>query len=270
MFIDFEYDGQYLSDFGFMPCVFDNDYSTGLVHQVSKLTYNTVPRSYGKEYSLSNTQYDECVEATFDICKIDCGSISELEITSDEYRDLMRWLNRREFLLFRAIDDFDDNRDMCYYYASFNIEKIRQSDQVYGLTLQMTTNRPWGVGEEKTFSWTTTASNKVYKFADTSDEIGYTYPDVTITLLESGNLILDNSLDSYALKINNCTKGEVITIQGATQIISSNLSSHAICDDFNFEFPRIVNTIDDVWNEITCSLQCDIQYTYRPIIKELI
>ena len=107
--IDFEYDGQYLSDYGFIICDFNSSYGIAEASAGSVITFNKIQRDNGRKYGLSSTQYSECVSATFDICKNDdIWERDQLEITNDEYRDLMRWLNRREFLSFQLVDDTDE------------------------------------------------------------------------------------------------------------------------------------------------------------------
>lgn len=96
--IDFEYDNQYLSDYGFIICDFNFSSGANEVDAGSTITFNKISRHSGKRYGLSSTQYDECITTSFDICKNpDIYDPEDMEISNDEYRDIMRWLNRREF-----------------------------------------------------------------------------------------------------------------------------------------------------------------------------
>ena len=275
--IDFEYDGQYLSDYGFIICDFDGSSSSETVSAGSKITFNTVPMHKGKRYSLTGTQYDECITTTFSIgkkmCK--CYDYEDMKITNDEYRDLMRWLNRNEFLKFQIFDENENTRDACFYEASFNVEKILINGLLYGLTLTMTTNKPFGYGEEQVFVFNLNSkNNKECILYDISDEIGYTYPDMIIKCEEDGVLQLTNvtfstGKDTHLMQIKGCKVGEVITIDGNTQIISSTYDSHNIYDDFNFEFFRIGNTFNNRENVIKSSLACTLEIKYTPIIKDI-
>ena len=67
--IDFEYDGQYLSDYGFIVCNFDATSGINIADAGSKITFNKVSRNNGKSYSLTSAKYGECIQCTFDICK---------------------------------------------------------------------------------------------------------------------------------------------------------------------------------------------------------
>ena len=263
---DFEYDGHCLSDFGFIICNFNGSSDTETISAGSRITFNTVSTHYGKRFGLAGTQYDECITATFDICKDQCNG-EDIVITNDEYRDIMRWLNRREFLKFRILYDDDDLREICYYDASFNIDKIMADQGLVGLTLTLETNKPFGYAQEQSFSWNV-SHGSTKKLYDMSDEIGYTYPSMVITMRESGTLSITNDIEPCTMIIKNCTAGEIITIDGDALIITSSMNSHKICDDFNFEFLRIGNTINDRTNRITFSLACKVVITFCPVIKD--
>lgn len=264
--LDFEYDGRCLSDFGFIICSFDDNSGVITESAGSEITFNKVSRNGGKRYSLSSTQYDGCVEATFSICKNPC-LFDDMAITDDEYRLLVRWLNREEFRKFRLIID-DPSYTQRYYNGSFNISKVKVADILYGLELTLETDKPFAYAARKTITLDfsdTSASNVV---TDTSDKIGYIYPDITITCASSGDLAIYNKTLDSATVVKNCTAGEVITMNGDTLIIATSDTTHDICNDFNYEFFKIGNSYTNRENEITASLPCQIELRYYPIIKD--
>lgn len=266
--LDFEYAGHNLSDYGFIVCSFDYSSGSSNVSAGSELTFNTVSRNSGKHYGLTSTTYDSCITAEFDICK-NPDIYDDLIITNDEYRDLMRWLNRREFLPFRVVDDELTDADVCYFDASFNIEKIKVAEKLCGLHLTMETNKPFGYGLPVKNEWSISDTDEtVCNLYDLSDEVGEIYPDMKITINDDGDFSIHNSLTDCTMFIANCTSGEVITIHGKSQIIESSLSAHDIANDFNFIFFKIGNTIDNRVNQITVTLACDLSISYTPIIKD--
>ena len=148
--IDFEYDGQYLSDYGFIICDFDGASGVDTISAGSTLTFNKVSQFNGRNFSLASTQYENCISTTFDICKDpEKYEKDEMEISTDEFRDLMRWLNRTEFLKFQLHDSDIDYEEGCYFDASFNIEKIKINEILYGLRLTMETNKPFAYADEE-------------------------------------------------------------------------------------------------------------------------
>lgn len=264
--VDFEYDGYRLSDFDFVICDIEGNNGIVTVDAGSNITFNRVSRHRGKRYSLTSTSYDNCLETSFQICKDPC-KYENIFITDDEFRDLMRWLNRNKFYRFRLVGEDYFDEETCYYDASFNIDKIIIDDKLCGLQLNMVTNRPFGYGVQQKNTFTITNTSDVLRVYDMSDEIGYTYPDVKVKVKASGDLEIKNNTYNSVCKLKNCTAGEVIRINGDTMVVTSSLNSHKIYKDFNFEYFMIGNTFNNRLNEISVSLPCDIEITYYPIIK---
>lgn len=263
--LDFEYDNRYLSDYGFIICDFNSSSGANIVDAGSKITFNTVTQNKGSRHSLIGTQYDECITATFDICKSP-DMYNDLEITNDEYLELVRWLNRKHFYKLHIIDD-DHEIEPCFYEASFNISKVKIGEILYGLELEMITNKPFGYGMERTIVNTFTTDKPSFVIKDNSDEIGYVYPTLKITCNKSGNLTIKNPLTDSSTYIRNCSLNEVITIDGLTHGITTSKSSHDIYNDFNYNYFKIGNKINQRDNIITVDLPCTIEFIYSPIIK---
>lgn len=268
--IDFKYDNRYLSSYGFMICHFDASNGANVSDAGAKITFKKVSRNNGKSYSLTSTNYDECITATFDICKNpDLYNYEDREISSEEYRNLVRWLNRREFLKFQAFNENSNIDDFCYYNASFNINKIKIGEKLYGLRLTLETDKPFGYGQTQTVEWEISDSSTTKFIKDMSNEIGYTYPDMTITCNTNGDLSIANDTEDCIMIIKNCSKGEVITINGESQIITTTYDSHDISNDFNYDFFKIGNTIDNRNNKVSVSMPCKIVIKYTPVIKDI-
>lgn len=268
--IDFNYDGLSLSDFGFIICDFEPSGGADVSDSGATVEFNKVSYDSGKKWGLASTKYGSCIQTTFDICKDpEVTEHGEMWITDDEYRDIVRWLNRREFRRLYFIYDDLQNRGARYYNASFNVSKIKISEVLYGIRLTMETDKPFGYGEEVKHSWNANSSTDRFKLIDTSDDIGYIYPTMKIVCKQSGSLNILNSRDEYATIINNCAIGEVITINGSIQAISSSVVSHDIQNDFNYEFPKIISTMYDRENYYSFSLPCSVEVTYSPIVKDV-
>lgn len=267
--VDFEYDGQYLSDYGFIVCEFN--YSTGAVNATigSKLTFSKVPRYRGTKFSMTDAKYDECIQTTFDICKNpDKYDYEERIVTDDEIRDIVRWLNRKEFKRFQVINDIKYD-EACFFDATFNIEAVKIREIVYGLRLTMETNRPFGYGQEQVYRWNITDASQTYTIYDWSDEIGFIYPDVSIITSRNGNLSIYNDTYDCKMTFYNCNSGDKISVNGDTQIVTSSRSSYDIYNNFNFGYLKIGNTFENRENKIRVSSPCTLEIKYSPIIKKL-
>lgn len=257
---DFEFDGRFLSSFGFIICNFG---SKGLetISNGSQITFNTISTMGGSKHNLISTEYKDCLVTTIHICKNSC--ISDVaEISSTEFRELTKWLNRKKFLKFKILDE--DYIDL-YFEAAFNISRIEIDGKLYGLELEVVTNRPFALKESKTIVIKNTVTNGKHSINDTSHEEGYIYPHTEIIISEGGNLKIHNAIENRDTYIANCVVGEVITMD--YPVIQSSVSSHNIQNDFNWNFFRIANTFDNSRNDLIVSIPCTIKLEYSPIIK---
>lgn len=257
---DFEYAGRTLSSFGMILCRFD---SVGIdtINDI-KITFNTVSNLSGTKHELVSTQYEDCLETTIQICKHSCTGGVE-EITSSEYRELIKWLSRKKFLKFKILDkDYID----LYFEAVFNnISRIEINGKLIGLELEILTNRPFALKEPKIINIKNLVQDGKYSLNDISHEEGYIYPHTEIVVSEDGDLNIYNAIENRNTYIANCVAGEIITMD--YPIIQSSISSHNIQNDFNWSFFRIANTFDNSRNDLTISIPCTIKIEYSPIVK---
>lgn len=276
--LDFEYDGQLLSDYGFIICNFDYSSSATEVGSGATITFSKKSHNGGKKFSKVGTSYDECVSASFDICKNpDINSPEEMEITKEEFADIGRWLNRREFLKFRIIENnkVDLDSQTCFFNASFNISKITIDETLYGIRLKMETDSPFGYGQERVHKWSLTDAETTVGLYDQSGDIGFIYPKVIIKSGVNGDITLKNEMTGCKTVIKNCSAGETITLHGDTLVITTDKTTHRIYDDFNFDYFTIGNIFDNTENKITISLSQTsskptiITIKYNPIIKDV-
>lgn len=257
---DFEYDGRKLSEFGFVICNFGTK-GIETVTNGSEITFNTIPFMYGARHELSNTQYDECLSATFQICKNPCN-FDDTGISIEASREIMRWLNRKSFKKFKLIDEeyFD-----IYFEASFNVNKIEIDGVIRGFELNMITNSPFAHQEPISVFIKNIVENGKKIIVSASDEEGYIYPEMEITIGQDGDFEIYNELEDSTMFIGNCKSGEVINVN--YPLIQSSYNSHKIMNDFNFRFFRIAKKYNDANNRITISLPCTIKIKYSPIVK---
>lgn len=275
--IDFEYDGLSLSQFGYV--IGSIDTTSGVVEATagSELTFNLVSANRGSTSYHISSKYESYLETEIDIIKSNCESDSYI-ISQKEFRNLMRWLNRKDFHTLNFIGDIDLNGDdvgyeIIYYEASFNCSKLLLNGEIVGVKLKIQTNAPYGFAKEvdETYNLVVPSGGDSanFQFKDTSDEIGEIYPTIIITPSASGTLVIKNTTydNEYAIIVKNCSSGETITIDNEHQIVTTDNNSHNVTDDFNYHWFRLVNTYNDRTNNISCSLPCSFEIKYKPIIK---
>lgn len=281
--LDFKYDGCTLSEFGFIICDFNSATGSNTVDVGSKIDFKLVSTNHGKNNVLTSANFSGTIKATFDICKNpEQYDQSDMYITSKEYRNIARWLNRHEFLpLIFLYQDKDEIREPCYYNASFNLSKILVGGRMVGIQLNMETDKPFGYGEKLSVNIDTDDTIIEYDLYgspisytttlyDVSDDVGLLCPDVILTCKQDGDYTIKNNSIGTTTFIANCRQGEVITMHGQTKIIETSLSSHYIASDFNYSFLQIGNNYSDNRNRITISAPCSLTISYAPIIKDCI
>ena len=268
---DFEYDGLTLSSFGFVVCEFDGSGDLRTGNSGSEITFVLSPIQSGKRQVVAGSKYEKCLTATFQICKDpDTYIQEEMGISAEEFRELSRWLNRREYLWFRCIDNCPPERDYPWVRASFTLTPIEIDNTMYGVELNMTTDSPFGYGDLVTETLSFTAGNLTKTVMDKNDEIGESYPAVTIRCGQSGTITLSNAMTGCATSVDNCVSNETISLSGDTMIVTTNSATHKLADDFNYDFFRIGNTYGNRTNTITASAPCTVTISYRPIYKDVI
>ena len=132
------------------------------------------------------------------------------------------------------------------------------------MELTFNTNAPYGFYDNEPIV-TTLAANESINIITTSDEIGYIYPYLKLTILADGDLKITNQ-EQKSTVVKGCKKNEVLTFSGANKIITS--SSHSLLpQNFNYFFPRLVTTYSSDLNVLTFSLPCNLELKFDPIRK---
>ena len=200
---DFEFNNRRLSEFGCVLCNFGDSKGLETVTDGAEIHFTTVPVMGGSKFNLTSSQYEDCLETTWQICKHSCNAGIQ-EITEPEHRELTRWLDRKKFLKLKILDE---NHIDLYYEATFGISKIEMNGKLYGLELAVKTNRPFALKEAKTISINCKKGKEVYgwKKYKTDPEIemlGYVtstdenaYPQGKVD--ENDNIIVGAHIDGY-------------------------------------------------------------------------
>lgn len=264
--IDFIYDGISLSSLGYTICEFDHSSSVRNAAADSARTFHNTSLFQGKYMPFTAVTYDDRLEMTFQIMKYDCRHPDQRTISLEEARFLKRWLCRDAPHKLKMIHE---GYDSIYFEGSFNLEEIFYGSQRAGMELTFISNRPFARHEPLLCHSELLTPSDVLHIIDTSDEIGHSYPDLTVTCLTDGDLVLRNSFDNRETAVKNCRKGECLHFE-ENLIFSTSLDSHAVQDDFNYQWLRLSNSFHSRTNDISSSLPCSIRLSYSPIVKAVI
>lgn len=264
---DFEFNGINLSDFDMILCNF-GDKGLDTVSNGSIATFNTVPSLGGSKHNLISTEYEDCLETTVQICKTPCGG-NNMEISSATFRELTKWLCRKQFLKFKFLSEAYID---IYYEVKIDVSRIELDNKLVGLELNIVSNRPFALKEPKTIIINNKEENGKHSINDSSYEEGYIYPytEITIGDIEGlADLRIYNAIEDRETYIANCIANEVIIMDYPIikSTVPSDAPSHNIQDDFNWNFFRVANTFRNSRNDLTISIPCVIKIKYSPIVK---
>ncbi len=266
---DFEYDQKRLSEFHMMVCHFDGVSGTESMSSGADITYHQERAGGSDIFNLHASTYDSPYTSTFQICKNPCtlGNTEDMYLSPAEISIIQRWLCRKSFHPFKI--EQDGYRDV-YWNAVFTAKQINLNGKIAGLELTMYTDSPYAYRDEVVHSFhfepigSGVPESQEKYFYNISDVEGYLYPNMEITLRQTGDLIL--SLNGRKTNIRNCRAEEIITIKGKEHIISTSDTTHNIAKDFDYIFPRMERIFGENKNCITANLACTISLKYSPIV----
>lgn len=265
MDFDFTFRGESLSQRGYKLCCFNGQTSSEIAVTDSQRNFNLIHMFGGKYQPIAFTSYNEALIMEMDICKYDCPSETVLIIQPNETSEIKRWLSSPIANEFRLSDTAYDG---IFWKGSFNVEEIHFCGECVGFHLTFTSVAPFGYRDTVTLEGTV-AANGTVAINDTSDEEGYIYPDMSITLQADGDLEIENDFDNRKTVINGCESGEIINLTHLLQA-STNKVAHILGNDFNYKFVRINNEYGNTVNNLTFNLPCEYLISYTPVAKVVI
>lgn len=269
IFTDFEFDGERASDYGLIVGNFNHtDIET--LSSSFDISYNQLKPSGRDTFNLYASYYENPYTYTFQIIKNPCKSDDgEIYLSPYEVSYVQKWLCRRnEYKKFKINANGYEN---IYWMVVFSAKQIILNSKIVGLELTFISESPYAYLEPVKFDFDC-KENIPFEIYDASDEKGFIHPDMEITCLKESDspytFTLSNSQDNKIMKIDGCTKNEIITIYGKNLIINTSKSSHvSLSKDFNYFFPKIINKYNDNNNIFTPNIDCNIKFTYSPIRK---
>ncbi len=260
MITDFQYAQEFGSDYMLMPCKFDSGGGVETIDFGSQLSTERTNVVGTDERVLINPAYSSTPTFTFQACKVDSYG-NPLPVSAEEYSKINRWLNRKESHKFKVKEDTYEN---IYYWGSFNIQAVKINGVIYGIELTFTSDYPYGFMDENTVEYSNVNNFTIY---NCSDETGDIYPNIEITCLSDGDLKITNTMDNEIFEIKNCTKNEVIKIDSKNRVIMSSADTHNLCNDFNYNYLKIISTYENRLNIYSSTLNINITVKYSPVRK---
>ena len=256
---NFVFDNIALSDLGYIIIHDGVQEEDGVV---SGMEYTTVKAARSDLSHKVATPYSENYHVDIEIMKNPCSD-GDLNLTNDEISEMARWLCRKEYKWFRWVDEI--GQDEIWHEVRITMDKKAYGTDIIGLVLHVESNRPYGLTREYRHEWIGGLSDTTIIVH--SDEEGYIYPDVEITVKGGGTVEITNQYEDRTTQIFNCVNGEVIKMYGGDLLQIESNKDHDLSSDFNYKPFRLCNKWGNSKNVIEVSPNANMVFTYRGIRK---
>lgn len=260
---DFLYDTERLSYFGCILCRFGEP-NLDTTSIGNNLTFNTVRPVGSDRHLILNGTYEDTLTTTFQICKHEDSKSKYF--SSIEVDGIIRWLSRKDG--YHKFKIFQQGYEDIFFIGGFNnFSTIKIGGLICGIEFTFVSDSPYAYLDTMSYDFSIDKDTG-FSITDLSSETGHIYPSTfTCKCLESGNLVLSNTIEERTVVINNCLKDEIITLDGIHKVIESSVPTHLLYNDFNYNFFRLANTYNEKTNIITSSIPCQIHLEYNAIRK---
>lgn len=257
MFERFVFDGIACNEYGVMCVSFASPGMKTIPSQESEL--KTQKSISGDIFHIISQVYTKPLTYTIQIVNKDYTPISTVQ-----ERALKKWLCKRA--IYKPFCVLEKRYADIWFFANINNPKLINVCDTVGMELTVTTNAPFGFSDVRDKRWTMAGNDVIEDLYVDNDEELPIYPDLQITMNESGALTLvNNSITDVdnILKLENLTAGEIITLECGYPYISSSVQTHNIFDDFNKFWPYLI----DGYNRFTVDKACMLELKYREYRK---
>ena len=168
---------------------------------------------------------------------------TRVEIAADELSEISKWLFGKQQYLDLVVYQ-PDMTSVVYKCFLLSPRVIRVGNIIRGVRFLVHCRSAWGQTKERTYNFTFSPplSSYPFKFTNYSDNTGYTYPVMTITMNAiGGDLSITNTNDaSRVFSFSSLSGNETLTIYNHLQIINSSTNLQRL-NNFNKKFFRLVS-----------------------------
>lgn len=257
---DFLFDGQRLSDMGYIIACID-----GSSESVSggNIEFNSVKPANSDRYKFYNANFNEVLTWTFTIMKSRCYfSDDNLYITQRDESQLTKWLIKTDG--YKYIQFLQDDYEDVVYNVYNNMTPVQIGGRTIGFTITSTSDCGYGFTPEitKVFS---ISVDKPYMINIYNDTRNVCYPTFNIQPSESEFTIKNESENTEkGLHIKNHNMGMSYHIDTENEIIEGISNP----DDFNWHFVRLVDGENIISTDATFDIE--VEMTYRETRKVIV
>lgn len=255
----FVFDGVSSEEFGLVIAFYDSKWEGGSAGSEMEFTKTSNPVRK-RWIKIGQANYQNPLEFTFQVMKRQFVPFDSYELSA-----ISRWLIRQDG--YKRLQFVQEDYSDVYFNAYVKSTNYIGDGKILALEITFVCDAPFGYGEKIKGTWDVSSHTENFYFHDMSDEVGYIYPDMTITIHESCDFTIHNSIENRNFIIRSCVPNEVITINGNVLQMKTTSVTHNLYESSNFNFFRFSNTYNTRKNIITVTGKSTIQFSYIPIRK---
>lgn len=204
--------------------------------------------------------YNEKLKPTVVLIKNNCHDASDYMLSEFEIRHILRLITGQHNYIWMKVITEEISEDTWYRVKVIDTALVKLAGKNIGLKINMECDSQFGYSPLQTLNISETAYKKFNIFNNSDDIYTYLFPEVQITMKQSGNLELINETENWYTIINNVSYDEVLNLDCERQIITSSFNHiNVLLNDFNLHWIRFVDGV----NVYSANLNCDIQFKFR-------
>ncbi len=249
---DFIFNGESLSDYGFIICNIGGSSSSWSGGDV---TFTTVKPPSSNKFHFHGASFNEPISFSFQIGLNHCDH-NDGYLTQEHASSLMRWLQRTDN--YHWLSFCQDGWEDIWFHSQINLQPVYIGGRIAGYDVTVTTDSPYGYSQPYKIQ-SFIQPGETFNLKDYSDLPGHLYPVLTIIPKGNGILRITTGCNEYkrVTEIKDVIEDVEIVLDGNNDLILGvdNLNN------FNFTFPVISNTYRDINNKIINNSNFDLDIT---------
>lgn len=257
---DFTYNGISCDTYGVYIGEFSNREvgKTSISHETN---LNTAHSRKNNTFHIISQNYSSPLSFEMQVFNRDFGDISQ-----EHERALKKWLMKRgKYEWFHILDKRYAN---LWFKANIHSPTNIFVNHVIGISFQVSTNSPYAFSDLIEYTIEFSNNGKTASIYVDNDEDSPIYPEMEITMLSDGDLIISNSIDTNTknqFKLTDLKAGEKITIYNEIPFMESTRDT--LLKTVYDRFSKYWFFLADGNNVITVSNNCILTLRYRETRK---
>ncbi|WP_310603646.1 phage tail domain-containing protein [Anaerosporobacter sp.] len=257
----FIYDNINSNTYDLLICRFSSN-SMNNISSIGEIEVTTDKAAYSSKWNHFSTSYSKPLEFTFQFTKKTFQKFSTYEQAT-----INRWLMNFDEYKWLQFNE-PDYMHILYNAKCTKLEKIEIGNVCFGFEVTFTTDSSYGYSNEIKKHFTISQVNQNECITNSSDEIYYLYPKITIAVNKACDFSIINTYTDEKTELKGCLNGEIITLDSETRIITSNKrNAIELFEAFNWTWFRLGISLQNRKNNLVFNGNASVDFTYREIRK---